>query len=186
MLEPNIFLIYLKKFNELNIEYAVTGSVASIVYGEPRLTHDIDLVILLEEEKINELSQSFPDTHFYFPPEEVILAEIKRSSRGHFNILHFESGFKADIYLTGSDLFQKWALKNKRTYALDGNQVFIAPAEYVIIKKLEFYKEGGSDKHIRDIKNIFKYSKDLINTEFLEDYLKNLGLLEIYERNFKN
>ncbi len=185
MQEPNIFLIFLSIFNELKIEYAVTGSVASIVYGEPRLTHDIDLVVLLEEEMLAQLKTAFPENHFYLPPEEVILTELKRTSRGHFNILHFESGFKADIYLTGDNLFQKWALKNKKTYFLDNKQIFIAPPEYVIIKKLEFYKEGGSDKHIRDIKSIFKFSKELINNEFLEDYLRNLGLIDLYDQIFK-
>ncbi len=31
-------------FEELNIDYLVTGSIASMAYGEPRLTNDIDIV----------------------------------------------------------------------------------------------------------------------------------------------
>ena len=48
MQEHNLFLIFLSRFRQSNIKYIVTGSVASIIYGEPRLTHDIDLVIELK------------------------------------------------------------------------------------------------------------------------------------------
>jgi len=47
MQDHNLFGIYLNILNKNQIQYFVTGSVASIVYGEPRLTHDIDLIIFL-------------------------------------------------------------------------------------------------------------------------------------------
>ena len=49
MQDHNLFGIYLNILNENNIQYFLTGFVASIVYGEPRLTHDIDLVIFLPD-----------------------------------------------------------------------------------------------------------------------------------------
>ena len=45
MPEPNLFRIFISRFNTLSIPYMITGAVASIVYGEPRLTNDIDLVV---------------------------------------------------------------------------------------------------------------------------------------------
>ena len=30
-------------------------------------------------------------------------------------------------------------------------QLPVAPPEYVIVRKLQFYHEGGSEKHLRDI-----------------------------------
>ena len=52
MQDHNLFGIYLDILNKNQIQYFVTGSVASIVYGEPRLTHDIDLVIFLREKEV--------------------------------------------------------------------------------------------------------------------------------------
>ena len=42
---PNLFHIFINPLNHLDIRYVVTGAVAAIIYGEPRLTHDIDLVV---------------------------------------------------------------------------------------------------------------------------------------------
>lgn len=47
MQEPDLFKIFVDPLDELAIPYIVTGAVASIIYGEPRLTHDIDLVLEL-------------------------------------------------------------------------------------------------------------------------------------------
>ena len=48
MPEHNLFRIFVSRLNKLSIPYMITGAVASIIYGEPRLTNDIDLVINME------------------------------------------------------------------------------------------------------------------------------------------
>lgn len=42
MPERKPFLLFTRKFNELRLPYMVSGSVASIFYGEPRMTNDVD------------------------------------------------------------------------------------------------------------------------------------------------
>jgi hypothetical protein len=180
MQELNLFAIYTEILAKNNIEYFISGSVAAIVYGEPRLTNDIDLIISLSDNDIIKFIAAFPSDLFYCPPEEVIKTEIKRTSRGHFNLIHQETGFKADVYLTGQEKLQKWALENKVKINFAGSDIFLAPVEYVIIKKLEFYKEGNSQKHIEDVKNILISSESLINFVFLNKNLKDLGLEEVW------
>lgn len=180
MQEPNLFAIYTEILAKNNIEYFISGSVAAIVYGEPRLTHDIDLIISLYDRDIDKFINAFPSNLFYCPPKEIIKTEIKRTSRGHFNLIHHETGFKADVYLIGHEKLQKWALKNKIKISFAGSDIFLAPVEYVIIKKLEFYKEAGSQKHLEDIKNILINSEHLINFIFLNKNLKNMGLVEVW------
>lgn len=177
MQEPNLFAIYLDILNKNNIPYFVTGSVASIVYGDPRLTHDIDLVINLENVDLNLFIKSFPSDQFYCPPEEVIKTELNRNTRGHFNLIHHETGFKADIYLTGSEDLQHWALNNSKEISFAGGIIRVAPPEYVIIKKLEFYKEGNAQKHLSDIKAILTNSSDLIDFVLLDKLILEKGLV---------
>ena len=174
----NLFSVFTEKLDENKLEYFITGSVASIVYGEPRLTHDIDLVISLNEFNAVKISDAFSLEEFYCPPIEVLKNEALRSNRGHFNIIHFETGFKADIYLIGNDEFQQWALENKKEIEFLGKKLSIAPPEYVIIKKLEFYKEGKSKKHLTDIKNMISNSAEIINFNLIEKYIKIFGLVE--------
>ncbi len=176
MLEHNLFLIFLSLLEENNITYIVTGSVASIIYGEPRLTHDIDLVIELDIKDAQKIINAFPDDKFYCPPLEVITLEIRRPFRGHFNLIHHESGFKADIYLSGKDTLHKWAIENRKRYKLGNCDIWVAPPEYVILRKLEYYKEGKSDKHLTDIKNILEISSDIIDFKKLQGMITNHNL----------
>ena len=181
MQELDLYLIFVSKLDKLKIEYVITGSVASIVYGEPRLTHDIDLVLEINEFSIQKFIEAFSSSEFYCPPIEIIKTEIKRTERGHFNLIHHETGFKADIYLSGKNEFQKWALRNKKEIQYNNKALYIAPPEYVIIKKLEFYKEGKAEKHILDIINIFQISKELINMETLNSFIEKYGLQKEWE-----
>ena len=54
-------------------------------------------------------------------------------------------------------------------------EVPVAPIEYVIIKKLEFYKEGNSHKHIEDIKNMLICSGELIDHNLLSSFIEKFG-----------
>ena len=181
MQDLNLYQLFTDKLNTGEIPYAVTGSVASITYGEPRMTHDIDIVIEMSTDRIDELIKAFPAGEFYIPPVEVLKTEILRTSRGHCNIIHFGTGFKADIYFTGVNQFQKWAITNARSFEYNNSKIAIAPPEYVIIKKLEFYKEGNSQKHINDIKSIIFNSKGLIDFLLLEKYISEFGLQKEWE-----
>ena len=71
-----------------------------MLYGEPRVTHDIDLVVFLRAEQIQQLAKVYPPPDFYVPPIDAILEEAARE-RGSFNIIHADSGLKADFYLAG-------------------------------------------------------------------------------------
>ena len=145
------FLIFTRKFNELGLRYMVTGSVAAIYYGEPRMTNDIDVVVYLRPEDVLRIEPAFPQDQFYCPPREILQIEQARGQRGHFNLIHHESGFKADIYLAGIDSLHAWALARRNLAELEGDPIYFAPPEYVILRKLQFYREGKSTKHLRDI-----------------------------------
>ena len=176
MQDLNILTIFTNQLNEIDIRYMVTGSVASIVYGEPRMTHDIDLVKELGNEETERFAAVFPIDMFYCPPTEVIKVELGRRMRGHFNLIHHASGFKADIYLRGQDPLHEWALNNRKKIDFDDEYIWVAPPEYVIIRKLEYYKEGKSEKHIRDIRGILTISDDQIDFAELERRVKSMGL----------
>jgi hypothetical protein len=181
MQEPNLFGIYTEILSKNRIDYFVTGSVATIVYGEPRMTHDIDLIISLPEINIDRFMTLFPIDKFYCPPKEVIINEIKRSSRGHINLIHHESGFKADVYFVGQDKLQIWAMANRIEIDYLGGIIYIAPIEYVILKKLEFYKESESQKHILDIESMLNNSENMIDFLFLNKKIEELGLSTIWK-----
>jgi hypothetical protein len=132
----------------------VTGSTAGLFYGEPRMTHDVDIVLALRPSTAPKLVEAFPPAHFYCPSVEVLWGEIGRPTRGHFNLVHHDSGFRADIYLLGQDPLHHWAMRQRRQVHVAGEAVWLAPPEYVIVRKLQYYQEGESPKHLTDIAGI--------------------------------
>jgi hypothetical protein len=172
----DLFQLFIRPLNRLKLAYMVTGSAASMAYGEPRLTLDMDLVVELPRERIPDLLKAFPPDAFYCPPAEVIVLETDREMRGHFNVIHMETGFKADFYPVGRDAFQMWGMAHRRTVDLGGETVMLAPPEYVIVRKLEYYREGGSEKHMRDISGMLLVRGQAIEEGVIQEWAVRLGL----------
>jgi len=144
MPEHNLFNVFLSCLEKYNIPYIVTGAVASVVYGEPRLTHDIDLVVELNDKDARKIIDAF--------------------------------------HLKGKDDLHQWAFSNKKRLEIDGKPIWLAPPEYVILRKLEYYREGKSEKHLNDIKNILEVSGEQINNEQLEKKIHARGLEKEWNR----
>jgi hypothetical protein len=176
MPEPELSLLFLRPLNRLGVKYVISGSVAAILYGEPRLTHDVDFVVFLRGEDVARLRVAFPSPEFYLPPPEVIHGELAREQRGQFNVIHADTGFKADFYLAGRDGFHAWAFRHARRMEFRGEPVTVAPPEYVIVRKLEYFREGGSEKHLRDIRAIRHVSADQIDQRALDEWIARQGV----------
>lgn len=170
--------IFVAPLERQGLRYLVTGSVASMVYGEPRLTNDIDLILELKPSEIPGLSLAFPESEYYLPPPEVIQTECVRPQRGHFNIFHLETMLKADVYLAGTDPLHCRAFEKQLPIDIEGTRVIFAPADYVILRKLEFFREGGSEKHLRDIASILSELGSQIDSARLAQDAQDLGLIE--------
>lgn len=177
---PDPLATFLEPLERLGLPYCVTGSVAASVYGEPRLTADIDIVLLLNTGDIAALRSAFPDAAYYVPPDETLRLELARDTRGMFNLIHHASQFKADIYLAARDPLHAWALENRRRISLGEAGAWIAPPEYVILRKLEYLREGGQDKHVRDIRFILAASA--VDRAFVESEIARLGLQAQWQR----
>lgn len=182
MHSPDLLALFVEPLNRLGAIYMVTGSVAGIVYGEPRLTHDVDVVLMLSRHHLNLLPAAYPPEQFYCPPEEVLREELARSQRGHFNLIHTGTGYKADFYIAQKDPLHLWGLEHRRPLVVEGVAIHFAPPEYVIARKLEYFREGGSEKHLRDIRAMLEISGDQINQTDLLNWIDRLGLRTEWEK----
>ena len=176
MHERDLIKLFVEPLNQQGIRYLVEGSVAAMLYGEPRVTHDIDFMAFLNVEDLHRLHTTFPQSTFYVPPVEAMLAELGREKPGHFNLIHPESGLKADFYLVKRDELDGWAFRRVVQYEVEGITVRVAPPECVIVRKLEFYREGGSDKHLRDIRGMLAVSGDQMDHQELQQWIQRRGL----------
>ncbi len=172
---PDELSLFVSRLESTGAPYMVTGATAAILYGQPRVTNDLDVVISLNDATRAALLLAFPESEFYVPPESVIRAEQARQQRGHFNLIHHASGYKADVYLAGTDPLHAWALPLRRRLRFDGDLTMtVAPPEYVVLRKLEFYREGRSAKHPVDIRAIWEITG--VDEAMMAPWLERMGL----------
>jgi hypothetical protein len=179
-MEQHELLAYLVRcLVKCNVPYFITGAVACIAYGEPRFTNDIDIVADVKDEHIAQLKECFPEQEYYLDPD-VAREAIER--RHQFNIIHPASGLKIDVMISKRDAFDKSRFSRIiRMHPLEDTEANFASPEDVIIKKMEYYKEGSSEKHIRDILGMLKISGDMIDPKYISLWAKILNLEDIWE-----
>lgn len=161
-MEPSELLRYVVDVLErVQVRYLVTGSIATIHYGEPRFTNDIDIVVDLPTEVADRFCAAFPSGDFYVD-ESTIRKAI--AGRGQFNIIHPASGLKIDVMIPARDAFNASRVARAwRVHPEDDYEASFASPEDVVIKKLDYYCAGGSDKHLRDIASILKISGERLD-----------------------
>jgi len=163
----------------LNLPYFVTGSTVTIFYGEPRFTNDIDIVVDLPAEAVQEFCRQFPEEDFDVSPEAARDAVRRRSQ---FNIIQPRSGLKVDVIVPPSSEFNSTRFaRARRVQAGEGWDASFSSPEDAILKKMEFFREGASDKHLRDITGVLKTSGREIDTAYIDRWAATLGLVEIWQ-----
>jgi hypothetical protein len=173
---PDPAALFLPRLEAAGLDYMVTGGVGAIVYGEPRLTTDIDIVVRLSSSEAARLIQQFPAEQFYVPPIETVREEAARDHHGHFNLFDLDTMLRADVYVAGADPLQAWGLSRRRRKLLGAFEGWMAPPEYVIVQKLIYFEQGGSSKHVRDIAWMLRVSESEIDRPLLERKVHELGL----------
>jgi hypothetical protein len=174
--EPDLVGLFVAPLQRLGLNYMVTGGVAAVAYGDPRFTRDVDIVLALARGEVGSFAEAFSEPDFYLPPREVLTEEMNRRTGGHFNVIHRDTALRADVYLVGDDPFHAWALARRHTIHVDTGKIQLAPIEYVIVRKLEYFQASGSDRHLRDIAMMLAVSGDLIDSTALQAWSARLGV----------
>jgi hypothetical protein len=179
-MDPTDLLRYLaENFERLGLTYLVTGSMATIVYGEPRFTNDIDVVVDLPAEKVPVFCLAFPQDQFYLS-EAAVVEAVKH--RHQFNILHPASGLKVDVIVASDADFDRTRLqRGLRLDVMPDRTVWYASPEDVILKKMVYYREGGSEKHLRDIAGVLRVRGEQLDRNYLLEWAKRLDLGDIWQ-----
>ena len=181
----NLFSLIIQPLENASFDYMISGSVAAMMYGEPRMTNDIDIILAITRESLPKLAFVFPESEFYIAPHEILLTEIARAQRGHTNIIHHHTGFRADIYFRASDPLHAWAWQHRQRGEIKKNLLaWFAPPEYVILRKLEYYAEGGSEKHTNDIIAMLQqpHLSSLKDSSDILGWARKLGVTEIWTK----
>jgi hypothetical protein len=176
--QGGIFVTVLSVLEQMQIPYMITGSVASVRYGEARTTLDMDLIVDLTLTQASRLARAFSID--YYADQQSIQEAVR--TRGHFNIIHGASGVKVDFFFVQDSPYARQAFQRKRRDKLTAtfSAYFMSP-EDVILGKLTYYQAGGSEKHLRDVRGILRTTRETLDTAYLERCAAQLGVLALWD-----
>jgi len=181
-IEPRYLLVKIAKIlEELKIPYLVTGGMAILVWGRPRFTADIDIIIRLKSENVDKLEKALKalGETGYIDKEAIEEALLRR---GEFNFIDGESGIKVDFWIISEDSFSLSELKRRIVKKILGQKIYFISPEDLILNKLKWYKQTESNRHLEDIESIFKISGEKLNKNYLKQQAEKLGFLDILKQ----
>ena len=161
-----------------HFRYGITGSHATMAYGESRFTNDIDVVMELDAASFERFRAAFPFPDFYI--NEGATVAVARG--GMFNVVRPDSGLKIDVIVPEKDFDRQQLNHVVRAPVNPAGRMasFISP-EDVIIKKMAAYNEGESDKHLRDITGVLKSLGPRVNRPYIEQWADRLQYRHIWD-----
>ncbi|CAN5432251.1 hypothetical protein BH24GEM3_BH24GEM3_10500 [soil metagenome] len=158
----------------------ITGSIASSLQGEPRATHDIDLVVSIDASAIDALRAAFPPPRFYL--DERAAGEAIRTA-GMFNVIDTEEGDKIDFWLLTDEPFDRTRFARRQAEDVLEVRIFVSAPEDTILAKLRWAKlSGGSEKHVLDALRIYEVQAGALEIAYLDEWAERLGVAELWRR----
>ena len=167
--------------DRLGISYAIGGSWASSLHGKPRLTHDVDMTVEPFPGKEAAFCSSFLDDYYVSLP--MIQDAIRR--RSSFNIIHWPSGFKVDLFVLKERPFDASVIARRRSHALsEGQSLTLVSPEDVILLKLEWYRLGGgaSERQLEDVRGVLQMQAGKLDQAYLDHWAADLGVSDLLQR----
>ncbi|MGH7140496.1 MAG: hypothetical protein ACREHD_32580 [Pirellulales bacterium] len=158
----------------------VTGSIASSLLGQPRSTHDIDIVVAMAPEHISILASAFPPPDFYLSTESVRDAVRNQSM---FNLLDISGGDKVDFWILTNDPFDQSRFARRRPHNAGSRQISVSSPEDIILAKLRWAElSGGSEKQFQDALRVFEVQHASLDMQYLNDWSARLGIEPLWQR----
>lgn len=166
--------------DQSSIEYMITGSVASSLQGEPRSTHDIDVVISIQDVEIEKLVEAFPPPAYYLDAVSIRDA-IRRKSK--INLIHITEGDKVDFWVLTDQAFDQSRFARRYTENVLGMSLKVSTPEDTILAKLDWaVKSGESEKQFIDALRIFEVQYGSMDLDYLGKWVVALGLEDMWKR----
>lgn len=158
----------------------LTGSFASSLQGEPRLTHDIDLVVAITPTSVQALLLAFPPPDYYLDETAIAMAIAHKSQ---FNLLDVVGGDKVDFWILTDDPFDQSRFARRYSENLNGLPVSVSRPEDTLLMKLRWAKmSGGSEKQFGDARSVYELQAKSLDMSYIEQWVQKLGITDLWEQ----
>jgi hypothetical protein len=180
MSQPELLKKVIEALDSTQTEYMVTGSIVSSLQGQPRSTHDIDLVVALKAGAIDGLLGAFPPPGFFLSRDSIVEAI---QAKDMFNLLEVDSGDKADFWILTDSEFDQSRFSRRYLEEFDRFKIYISTPEDTILAKLRWAKlSGGSEKHFTDALRVYELQSGELDMDYLNLWAKKLDILPLWQK----
>ena len=179
MTGPDLLARLVRWLEEAEIAYMLAGSFASAYHGQPRTTHDIDIVIDPTAEALERFLAAVTKGGLYVSPERARSALAERAA---FNVIDASSGWKADLIVRRSRPFSAEEFARRQRTRVIGLDIVMATAEDTILSKLEWAARGGSERQLEDVKGIVAVQGDRLDRAYIRRWAATLGVADVWSR----
>jgi len=155
------------------VPYMLTGSLASSLYGIPRSTNDIDVVIAPSRDQLVALLQ-FMKRLGLFVQDEPALSALRGGTM--FSVIDFGNSWKVDFIVRKDRDFSLTEFDRREKHEVDGIRLTLASPEDVVIAKLEWAKASGSERQIDDAAGILRLQSGRLDLAYIEQWVDALQL----------
>jgi predicted nucleotidyltransferase len=149
------------ELNTCNIPYMVIGGQAVLIYGEPRLTKDIDITLGVGVSKLNEINSIVEKLNLKILVDEKFVQKTMV-----LLVIDEKTGIRVDFIFSFS-LYEKQAIKRATDIKFDNTIVKFASLEDLIIHKII----AGRAIDIEDVRSIILKNPDY-NTKHIKRWLQ--------------
>jgi hypothetical protein len=164
---------------QASIPYMVVGSFASMAHGEPRTTHDLDVVIDPTPASLEALLALIDPDQFYVDPD---VARDALRRRSMFNVIDMTTAWKLDLIVRKNRPFSIEEMRRRAPKLIVDIEVATATAEDTIIAKLEWSKDGGSERQLADVAGILRVRRPGLDLDYIERWVMELELQDQWSR----
>ncbi len=180
MSQQELLIKVVQALDDVGVEYMLTGSVASSLQGEPRSSHDIDVVVAIDKNAARDLIKSFPPPRFYLDEESVVEAIARRDI---FNLIDVTAGDKVDFWLLTDEPFDRMRFSRRRVEEVMGMHIVVSTPEDTILAKLRWAKlSGGSEKQFTDALRVYEVQFGTLDIDYLRDWAKKIGVVDLLKK----
>ena len=165
------------------IPYLIGGSMASGIHGIYRTSLDVDLVADIHPGQIARFVQELGGD---FYADAGMMQDALESGRS-FNLIHFASSYKFDIFPLSSDRFQQmqFSRREMRDIVFGGVKlaVPVATAEDTLLMKLLWYRSGGevSERQWNDVRGIVAVQRQRLDRAYLRQWAAYLKVADLVD-----
>jgi hypothetical protein len=162
---------FVSRLGATGVSYMLVGATAAQVWGLRRTSVDFDFVVDLALRDVDRFAGAF--TPGFYCDREMIADAVER--RFMFNVVSHGTGAKADFVILREDAYSRAAFARRLRANAGGVEAWVSTAEDVVISKLQWSRESGSERQLADVRAILSAGR--VDTgEYFSRWIRRLGL----------